>query len=411
MILDFLYSIIFILIGWSLPGLMLDKKNIQGKKYLRILLFFHFFMATIYFLITRDGGGDAWGYWLIAKGMSPEEFLLYLYQAKGTYFMYSLNYLPANILGMPFFANTIFFSLLGFVGIIFFYLIALELIPYNSRYKGYKLFPLLFFMPSLNFWASGVGKDTILFFCIGMFTYAMLNIARRIPLLVLSILLSFLLRPHVTLFLFLSFGLAYLLDSKLSTFKRVSLLILLLGATVVLLPSVLEFSKIQEASVESFNQFSTKKSLALSNASVGSAVDISSYPLPLKVFTFLYRPFFFDVRGIPALVNSFENLALLFLSVQAFRHKPIDTFKSAPVLIKALLIFLIVGTLIFSQTLGNVGIMIRMRNMFLPGMLIYILWSFSLKIEIKKKKLFKRNLLKNKLNDEAEKKAVKVALS
>ena len=39
--------------------------------------------------------------------------------------------------------------------------------------------------------------------------------------------------------------------------------------------------------------------------------------------------------------------------------------------------FLIIGTLAFSQSLGNVGIMIRMRNMFLPGLIIFLLWHFS----------------------------------
>ena len=52
-------------------------------------------------------------------------------------------------------------------------------------------------------------------------------------------------------------------------------------------------------------------------------------------------------------------------------------FKAAPFVIKGLVIFLIIGTLAFSQSLGNLGIMIRMRNMFLPGLLIFILWSFS----------------------------------
>lgn len=59
------------------------------------------------------------------------------------------------------------------------------------------------------------------------------------------------------------------------------------------------------------------------------------------------------------------------------RTKPVEAFRKAPFVIKGLVFFLIIGTLAFSQSLGNVGIMIRMRNMFLPGLLIYILWCFS----------------------------------
>jgi hypothetical protein len=39
--------------------------------------------------------------------------------------------------------------------------------------------------------------------------------------------------------------------------------------------------------------------------------------------------------------------------------------------------FLLLGTFAFSQSLGNLGIMIRMRNMFLPGLIIFFLWHFS----------------------------------
>jgi len=100
----------------------------------------------------------------------------------------------------------------------------------------------------------------------------------------------------------------------------------------------------------------------------------------------LFRPLFFDVNGIPALVSSFENLILLMLSyIVVFKNNFRLTFKNAPFVIKGMIFFLIVGTLAFSQSLGNLGIMIRMRNMFLPGLLIFILYSFSFQQELKNK--------------------------
>jgi hypothetical protein len=38
---------------------------------------------------------------------------------------------------------------------------------------------------------------------------------------------------------------------------------------------------------------------------------------------------------------------------------------------------MLIGSIAFSLALGNVGIMIRMRNMFLPGFIIFILWTLS----------------------------------
>lgn len=403
MLIDVLYFIVFIVIGLSLPDLVLMHKEEVHKKHLRVLLLFHFLIGIAYFFFTRNGGGDAWGYWTAVQTMTPEKFFYNLTESKGTYFMQALNYIPGKVLGMSFFANTMFFSLIGYIGLFLFYLTALETIPYNVKLKGYKLFPLILFIPNLHFWSAGVGKDTLLFFCIGMFVYGMLNVGKRFPLLLISFVLSYFLRPHITLFLFVGFAAAFLFDPKVSGFKRILLMILLIGASIAILPSVMEFAKIEEASVSSFGKFSENKAEALSKSNTGSAIDISSYPFPLKVLTFLYRPFFFDVRGITGLVASFENLILLILTFQLFKSKPIETFMASPFVIKGLLFFLLIGTLAFSQSLGNVGIMIRMRNMFLPGLLIYILWSFSyqrqLSAELKKRILKKKIALTPIYND------------
>ena len=351
------------------------------------LWFFHLLVGTGFYFFTINGGGDAWGYWKRAKIMNLDDFWFNLLESKGTGFMNAFNYFPSKVLDLGFFANTMLYTLIGFIGFVFFYLIAYQLIPYNSKFKGYFLFPLVFFMPNLHFWSSGIGKDTLLFLCIGMFCYAVLDIVKRMPLLLFSLVLSYFVRPHITLFLVLSFGLAYVFGGKVSAGKRVLFSVVLLGIGIAILPTVMEFAKIEEASVASFDEFSEKKVDVLSRSHTGSSVDITSYPFPLKVVTFLFRPLFFDINGIPAVVASFENLALLILSfIVVFKNNFKLTFKNAPFVIKGLFIFLIIGTLAFSQSLGNLGIMIRMRNMFLPGLLIFILWSFSYQQELKYKK-------------------------
>jgi hypothetical protein len=184
-------------------------------------------------------------------------------------------------------------------------------------------------------------------------------------------------RPHVSLFLVIGYGMGFALSSKVTPFQRFIFAMVFITAAFFILPSVMEYAKIEETSLESFNEFSSEKADLLSRSTVGSRIDISSYPLPLKLFTFLYRPLFFDINGVPALAASIENLFLLVLTIRVFKNKPIETFRKAPVAIKGMLLYLIVGTLAFSQTLGNLGIIIRMRNMFLPGLLIFFLWSFS----------------------------------
>ena len=309
--------------------------------------------------------------------MNYLQFVKDISGGEGTEFMRAVNFIPANLMGMSFLSNTMFYSMLGSFGITYFFLIAARLVPYNIMVRGYVLFPLIFFLPNLHFWSAGVGKDTLLFLCIGMFACGLMKPFQRIPLLVMSILLSMAIRPHITLFLMVGFGLAYVFGGKVSPFQRFLFSAVMIGIGIAILPSVMEFAKIEEASAEGFDKFATGKAEVLSRASTGSAIDISSYPFPLKVLTFWFRPFFFDVRNINGLIASLENLVLVIVFIKAMRTNPIGAFKAAPFVIKGLVIFLIVGTLAFSQSLGNVGIMIRMRNMFLPGLIIYMMWVFS----------------------------------
>jgi hypothetical protein len=65
------------------------------------------------------------------------------------------------------------------------------------------------------------------------------------------------------------------------------------------------------------------------------------------------------------------------LTIKYLIKKPLESFRNAPFLLQGMIYFLLLGTFAFSQSLGNLGIMIRMRNMFLPGLIIFFLWHFS----------------------------------
>lgn len=374
MVLDLLYIAIIIFLGLGFINLFRADLTERDERMLKYLFYFHLLMGVYYCFFIQ---GDAVGYWRVPKSYSFETFQEGLFNGEGTMFMYAFNFLFSNLLNMSYLSNTLLFSLFGFMGMTFFYMVVVKTVPYNKIINGYVLFPLIFFLPNLHFWSAGVGKDTTLFLCIGMFVYGIMKPITRIPLIAVSVLLAMAIRPHIVLFLMVGFGLAYILGGKISVFQRVIFSTILLGIGLAILPSVLEFAKIEEASAESFEQFADAKASVLSRGTTGSAIDISSYPLPLKILTFLFRPFFFDVRNINGLIASLENLALVILFIKAMRTSPLKALIKAPFVIKGLVFFLIAGTLAFSQSMGNVGIMIRMRNMFLPGLLIYILWCFS----------------------------------
>lgn len=371
---DFLFATVFVLLGYLFVNSFNRKLSQSNLTTLKQLYFYHLLFGIYYYFFVY---GDSIGYWRQAKFMTFDRFLYSFKEEQGTYFMYALNYIPSNVLDLSYFTGTIMYSVIGFIGFSYFYVTAIDTIPTNPKFKGYNLFPLLFFLPNLHFWSCAVGKDTVLFFCIGIFIYGVMNPTKRILFIILALSLSYVVRPHITLFMIISFGFAFIANNNKSIFQRVLFTSIMIGIAVSIFPLVLKFSKIEQATLDNFNNFAVTKASLLNKSYTSSAIDISSYPFPLKVFTFLFRPFFFDINSIPSLLAAIENMILLVLTISVFRNKPLTTFRKAPFVIQGMIYFLIIGTIAFSQSLGNLGIMIRMRNMFLPGLIIFLLWHFS----------------------------------
>ena len=371
---DFIFSVFFIFLGFVFISSFKNKLTQNNYTTLLYLYFYHIIFGVYYFFFVQ---GDSVGYWRQPKLISYLNFVHFFNDELGTNFIYALNYFPSNFLGLSYFTGTIMYTVIGFIGLTYFYITAIENIPNEPKFKGYSLFPILFFLPNLHFWSCAIGKDSLLFFCIGIFTYGILKINKRFLILILSLILAYLVRPHIALFMILTFGFSFLMTNKRSVFQRILFVGIMIGISIYIFPLVLKFTKIEQATVESFNTFATNKASLLSRSTTGSAIDISSYPFPVKIFSFLFRPFFFDINSIPSLLAAIENMFLMILSVNILLNKPLKSFKKAPFIIKGLIYFLIVGTIAFSQSLGNLGIMIRMRNMFLPGLIIFILWYYS----------------------------------
>lgn len=368
---NFIYPIIIIILGFISVSFFKKEVRQSDVKVLYKLWAYHLLFAFIFGLFFK---GDANYYWATASSMDAETFKASILTKLGTYFIFSFNYIPAAVLKMSFLSGTLLHGFYGFIGICCFYVITLKFIPKNSYWGNTKLFPFLFFLPNLHFWTVGIGKDSTSFLFLGLFFYSFINIKTRFLLAIASGFLLYLIRPHVALFAIAALGISFLVSKQATNSQRFILSVLILGASFFILPKVMEYSKIENLSSEDIENFSSTRTGNLSRSHTESRIDISSYPYPLKVFTFLYRPLFFDAHNVNALLASIENLILLVLSFKAFKKNPIKSFKAAPLLVQALFIFLLVGSLAFSLTLSNLGIMLRMRNMFLPALIISILW-------------------------------------
>lgn len=373
---DYIIVIIALIFGFSLKN---RYSILDAKEHILLdqLFFYHMFMSFVFFNYITINGGDAQGYWRIAKIMEFEQLWMTIISGNATasHYLFLINYIPSNLLNLSFFSGCILYGILGYWAIVYLVVILKETFPLLYQLKRIKIlnisiFPTILFLPNFHFWSGGIGKDTLLFYCAGAFFYALLNLKRRWHVLIPVVLIAYTIRPHMLLFLMAGFAVAYVLKSKLFVFQKV----LFMGVAFVfflpMLGTVLEFAKMDELSLEAYSQFGEGKAGALAKGA-GSGIELSSLPYPLQVFTFLYRPLFFDANNILALLASFESLIWLILTFNFINNKPLRVFKNSHLIILAAFAYWLIGALAFAPVMGNLGIIIRERNMFLPGFIIF----------------------------------------
>lgn len=115
-----------------------------------------------------------------------------------------------------------------------------------------------------------------------------------------------------------------------------------------------------ENPLESFDEFAETRAGHLAKA--GSGVDMSSYPLPVKLFTFWFRPLFFDASGALALYISLENLLYLLLTWKLVDKDFIPFLKKSSSMVKMSLVIFLSSSVALSFVMSNLGIVIRQKS-------------------------------------------------
>lgn len=355
------------------------KLSNRYATHLNYLLLYHIFFTLAYTAYILNFGGDSTGYWRynLEQIKIRGDVTWWAYFGTGTTFPLFLNYFPSRILGLGYFTGNALYGALSFIGIRYLFVMVYKHFPTNVKWAGIALFPWVFYLPNMHFWTGGVSKDTLTFFGIAIFLYGLQHYKTRTFHLLIGFLIAYYTRPHIG-FMLLGGGLIGVLFG--TEFKG-PVKVLLVGLSVIVFfaisQSVLNFLKIDSFDLDTLETLSDKKAVLLSSGSVGSAVDLSNYPLPLKIFTFLYRPLFIDAHNIIALFSSVENLIYLLFSLQLFRHFSIKAFMAAPVFLKAGIVMFIPSTIAFANSLSNMGIAMRMKNMTMIYLMLFIFFCMA----------------------------------
>jgi len=361
------------------------------KKYelhLHYLLAYHVFFCGFFTWYILNFGGDSQGYWrfgmqqVLIKG----EKTWFSYFGEGTTFILWLCYIPSQLMGLSYLTGNILFGALGFIGIRYIFVMTADLFPTNHEVLGIPLFPTVFYFLNLHFWTAGVGKDAICFWGIAWFLFAIQEYKTRWWQAALALFFVYLARPHIGQALISGAGMAILLGSEVKLGYKIALSALAVVAAVFLLPSTLEALKLEDLSIASMESLASSKVGNLSSTHVGSRLDLTSYSWPLKLFTYMFRPLFFDAHNFVAFFSSFENLLYLWLSLFIYRNWTPEAIRDMPLFIKAGMITFVPVTLAFMNSLSNLGVIMRMKNMTIIYFLLFcfFLISYNKKLRIQK---------------------------
>ncbi|WP_339905580.1 hypothetical protein [uncultured Cyclobacterium sp.] len=393
--LDIVVISVFLVMAFNSNNGFSIKYQLPAKYsvHLHYLLFYHLFFSLFFTWYILNFGGDSQGYWRFTmEQVKIHDPSWMKYFGEGTTFILWLTYIPSRILGLSYITGNILFGFLGFLGIRYIFLMTYKHFPTNHEILKIPLFPTVFYLANFHFWTSGVGKDALSFWAIAWFFFSLQQYKERWWKAAVAFFFIYMSRPHMGQAIIGGSAIALILGSDINRSYKFSLATLAFVASIIMSSYTLEALKIENFDLATLQQFSESKVGNLNTAHVGSGVNISSYSWPMKLFTYLFRPLFFDAHNIVSFISSFENLLYLWLSFFIYKNWSPEALRDMPLFLKAGMITFIPVTIAFMNALSNLGIAMRMKNML---MIYFLLFCFYL-ITHKKYTLYLRSLDRKK---------------
>jgi hypothetical protein len=358
---------------------------------MNLLYFYHLIFFGVYLWYAYNNPSDSKGYYANVNIHNGSWFELF---GTDTDFIDFLAY-PLNSIGFSYEMQMLSFAWLGYLGFFYAYLFFREKIPIKIKaFKSIDLLTLILFLPNMHFWTASLGKGSTIFFGLMMFTYGIVKPGSRIFLLILSSFIIYHIRPHVFMFVAVGAVAGYMSGKEQIPFwQKASVFVVLIGTLLLVQDQILAVMGLQgsENLIEDFQAQSEERSEDLSDA--GSGVDMSSYPLPLKLFTFWFRPLFIDAPNALGLIVSVENLIYLLLFFKILKKDFIKFIKKSPAVVKMSFVIFFMTSFAMTFVMSNLGIIMRQKSMVMYYIFFVIYYYLAQK---KYEKFMKLKRLKEK---------------
>lgn len=306
-----------------------------------------------------------------------------------TLFMYIVTGVVYTIIRPTLLGGFVAFSWLAFLGLFLFYR-AFHLAVPEGRPRTYA--KLLFFLPSILFWPSSIGKEAWTMFTLGIAAYGAARLyagrgsGRGIALFVVGLAGTAAVRPHFAGIFALAAAIGYLVGKprpearQLVPATKIFAVAASLAAAVVLVSQTERFfrdsglgggSITSTAGIESVLEETGRRT-----ATGGSRFDPvavgSPQGLALATVTVLFRPFPQEADNFPTMLAAIEGIFLLVVvivrlpwALSALRHVRDHPYVAAA--------FVYCGASVIAlSSIANFGILTRQRVLLLPMLIVLL---------------------------------------
>ncbi|HWL28236.1 MAG TPA: hypothetical protein VNQ97_04955 [Burkholderiaceae bacterium] len=328
-----------------------------------VLYVWHSVFCVLYALYALTNGADALVYYAKA---AQGEFIW----SVGTGAVVSIATLFVTGLQLPFLGACLLFNIFGTIGLLAFDA-TLRTVTASKSARIRRLATVITFLPSISFWSAALGKDSLAFMATGLVLWSAMDMKRRTFLMAGAIGVMVLVRPHIAGTMVIALTASLVVQRRIPLPQRLLLGTAALGATLAMIPFAMNYAGVGEgAGADELMSYVEQRQSV--NTQGGSSIDIASMSLPLKLYSYLFRPLPFEASSIFALAASTDNVILLFLFIagsmnmlRRLKH-PVEGNRAF------MWCFALLAWLILSMTTANLGISVRQKWMFAP--MLIVLW-------------------------------------
>ncbi len=304
----------------------------------------------------------------------------------GTKALSTITGMVYSVAGRNIQTGFVIFSWLGFWGLVMAYRAFRVGFP-EGDHRRYRV--LLFFLPSLVFWPSSIGKDAWMQLTLGAVFLGVAWLTRPSPRwtgavwLVAGVGGAALLRPHIALAALapLAVALGVRIRRVGDDAPRRGGVVRIAGMVLLGVASILLLNRLgtvfgnegDPAAGSVTGVLDTASSITAQGGSEFEATSVSSITdLPMATVSVLFRPFLWEATSPVKAIAGLETALLLVLTIASWKRlRTLPSVLRHNRYVVYVAVFALVSIVGFSRV-GNEGILARQRTQFLPAVLVLL---------------------------------------